>query len=137
MSERAFFEPEAKQQAKAAIEAIERQTSAEVVVTLRLVSGSYRGADWLCGAAFAFATLVASLYVPWPFAQHFIVLDVALAFAAGALACATIAPLRRLASPTRERRANVHAAARAAFVDQRVMRTTRRAMCGVIGEPPA
>jgi putative membrane protein len=126
MSERAFFEPEAKRQAKAAIEAIEAQTSAEVVVTLRLVSGSYRAADYLCGFLLAVASLVALLYVPAIVALHFIVLDVVLAFAAGTLACATIGPLRRLASSAKERRANVHAAACAAFVDQRVMRTTRR-----------
>jgi putative membrane protein len=126
MSERAFFEPEAKQRAKAAIEAIEAQTSAEVVVTLRLVSGSYRGADYLCGLLLAVASLLALLYVPAATAQHLIALDVVLAFAAGTLACATIGPLRRLLSSAKVRRANVHAAARAAFVDQRVMATTRR-----------
>jgi putative membrane protein len=126
MSERAFFEPEAKRQAKAAIEAIEAQTSAEVVVTLRLVSGSYRGADYLCGFLLAVASLVALLYVPAIVALHYVVIDVVLAFAVGTLACGTIGPLRRIASSAKERRANVHAAARAAFVDQRVMRTSRR-----------
>jgi putative membrane protein len=126
MGERAFFEATAKEQAKATIQAIEAQTSAEVVVSLRHVSGSYRAADWLAGAALALVSLVALLYVPWTFALHFILVDVVLAFAIGALASATIAPLRRALTSKKVRDANVHAAARAAFVDLGVSRTSGR-----------
>ena len=124
--ERAFFEPTARSRAKAAIEAIEAQTSAEIVVALRNASGDYRAADWLSGAIVALASLVAMLYLPWTFALHFIVVDVVLAFAVGALASVTIGPWRRLLTPARVRAANVRAAACQAFVDRGVGRTRGR-----------
>ncbi len=124
--ERAFFEPTARTRAKAAIQAVEGQTSAEIVVALRYASGDYRAADWASGALVALASLVALLYLPWTFELHFILVDVVLAFAIGALASATIGPWRRLLTPARVRAANVRAAAREAFVDRGVGGTRGR-----------
>ncbi|GAC1364793.1 MAG: hypothetical protein NVSMB47_16310 [Polyangiales bacterium] len=126
MSERAFFEREAKKQATAAIVAIEAQTSAEVVVTLRHVSGSYRHADYLLGFLLALVTLIALLFLPQSFALIAFPVDVAFAFVAGALLSAYVPPLRRLLTARKLRDAHVRHAARASFVDLGVHRCTGR-----------
>ena len=61
MPARAFFDEGAKAAVKAAIERIEAQTAAEVVVTVRRTTGHYRDADLLVGAACALAALGALL----------------------------------------------------------------------------
>ena len=126
MSERTFFEPEAKKRATAAIQEIEAQTSAEVVITLRHASGSYRHADSLFGFGLALATLVAMLFLPQSFALVAFPIDVVLAFAVGAIVSAHVPPIRRLLSTRTLRDEHVHRAARASFVDLGVMRCTGR-----------
>lgn len=126
MSERDFFETKAKQRTTAAIKEIESQTSAEVVVTLRHVAGSYRHVDYLFGFFCALATLVAMLFLPHPFALASFPIDVTLAFVVGAFVCAIGAPLRRRLVSPRTRHANVRRAARESFVDLAVSRCSGR-----------
>ncbi len=126
MSERSFYEDQAKTAAKAAVAAIEEQTSAEVVIALRRSSGSYRAADYLFGALLALAALVAILALPSSFRMLAVPVDLAVAFALGALVCSRSPGLRRALTGARQRRAQVEAAAKAAFVDLGVSRTTGR-----------
>ena len=101
MAESDFLRPQAQDEARRVIAAIERETSAEVVVTVRRVSGRYREADYLAGFIVSLAALVALLFVPREFALWSFPLDVALAFALGAWASSRMAPVRRFLTPRR------------------------------------
>jgi putative membrane protein len=118
--------PEARKQAIDAVGEIEAVTSAEVVVTVRRQSASYRASDLLAGSALAFAALLCLLFLPQPFAVTTMPLDVLVSFGLGALVSARSPLLRRLLAPARTRQRNVHAASRAAFVDLGVSRTRGR-----------
>ncbi|MGC4114091.1 MAG: hypothetical protein QM765_05580 [Myxococcales bacterium] len=126
MSERSFYEEQAKAAAKATVEAIEGQTSAEVVIALRKSSGPYRAADFLFGALLALATLVAILVLPASFRLVAVPVDLVVAFIVGVLICSRSPALRRMLTSSKQRRAQVQAAAKAAFVDLGVSRTTGR-----------
>lgn len=126
MSERSFYEDSAKAAAKATVEAIEDQTSAEVVIALRKCSGSYRAADYLFGAVLALATLVLILVLPGSFRMVAVPIDLVVAFVLGAWLSSKSATVRRLLTSPGQRREQVQAAAKVAFVDQGVSRTTGR-----------
>ncbi len=126
MSERAFFEDSARKDATAAIKEIEAQTSAEVVVTLRHASGSYRSADFLWGFVVSVGTLLLLLYVDKPFPLWSFPLNVALGFGFGALLSTYVPLLRRLFTTPKQRHELVRRAARTHFVDLGVHRCTGR-----------
>jgi putative membrane protein len=126
VSEKAFFQRESKARITGVIREVEAQTSAELVVAVKHVSGSYRDADYLGGFALALATLSALLFLPVPFSVASMPVDVALAFALGAVFTAHAPPLRRLLLSGRRREAQVRAAAREAFVDRGISRTSGR-----------
>lgn len=126
MSEAAFFRDEAKKETREAVEAIERVTSAEVVVVIRKMAGHYRHTDYLFGALAALATLVALLFLPWEFPLWSFVVDVAIAFGLGALLCGTWPTLRRLLTWPALLRRNAAIGAKAAFVDLGISRTSGR-----------
>lgn len=126
MSESAFFEPRARKEATAAIKEIESQTSAEVVVTLRHLSGNYRHADFGFGFGFALLTLIVMWYLPVRFAPIAFFVDVTLGFLFGTFVCSHAPPLRRLLTSRKLRKHNVHQSARAAFVDLGIARCTGR-----------
>jgi len=126
MTERSFYEDQAKAAAKATIQAIEAQTAAEVVIALRKHSGWYRSADYLFGALLALLALVAILVLPASFRMYAVPVDLIVAFAIGVVLCGRSPSLRRLFTWPAQRRANVQAAAKAAFVDLGVSRTTGR-----------
>lgn len=130
MSERSFYLPEAKAGVRAAIEAIEAQTCAEIVVTVRRASGDYRGADYLCASIVALAALTGLLFAEREFSVLWMPVDVAVAWALGALASAKIEPCRRLFAGRARMARAVHAGARAAFVELGVSRT--RARSGIL-----
>jgi putative membrane protein len=126
MSEASFYEERAKSDTRDAVRDIEAQTSAEIVVALRRVSGSYRDADYLAGLLLALIALLVMLFADHTFPLLSFPAGMIGAFALGAF-CSTGAPaLRRaLTSPSR-RRAQVRTAAREAFVDQGISRTQGR-----------
>lgn len=117
MGERAFLLQAAKDRASRAVAEVEARTSAEVVVSVRRVSGRYREADFLCGFLLALLALLALLFLPQAFPLWVFVPDVALSFAAGAFACSRWPWLRRLLTPRSVLVENARLAARAAFVD--------------------
>lgn len=127
MSTQAFFDTAAKAQVRKAIERVESQTSAELVVAVRRQAGeSYREADLGFGALVALASLAAMLFVDKTFALAWIPVDVALAFTLGALVCRYTATLRRLLTSAARRQAETHRAACAAFHEMGIGRTSGR-----------
>jgi putative membrane protein len=126
VSEAAFYTDTARQRVTEAVAVVESQTSAELVVVVHRTSGNWREVDLAVGAATAFGALLLVLFHPKPIPVVAIPVDVALAFAAGAVLCASLSPFRRLLLPRRRVEAQVRACARAAFVEQGVSRTRGR-----------
>jgi putative membrane protein len=126
VSERDFLSPAAREAARRAVVEAEAETSAEIVVSVRRLSGRYREADYLFGFAVSLLALLALLFLPQEFPLWVFAPDVALGFAAGAFACSRLPPLRRLLTSPRVREANVRQASRAAFLDGGLSRLPRR-----------
>jgi putative membrane protein len=126
MSERSFYEERAKREAKAAVEGIEAQTSAEIVVCLRGASDPYRDADYLFGFFVSILALLTMLYVEHTFVLASFPAGVVAGFLAGAAASANVAQIRRLLVFPGRKLAAVRLAARGAFHDQGVSRTHGR-----------
>jgi putative membrane protein len=126
----AFFAPTARERVGEAVRAVELETSAELVVTLRPISGHYRHTDYLVGALAALALLCVFLYHPEPFEYDFLPLELGAIFGLGALISAYFGPLRRALTSKALRAQSVRRAAREAFVDLGVSRT--RARTGVL-----
>jgi len=95
------------------IQEIERNTDAEVVVVVRARSASYAHADYLFGSALAFVVLLVILFVPFPFPEYFVPIDVALGFAIGSIISWRSNSVRRLFSTEKFRRKSVRTAAAA------------------------
>ena len=123
---RDFFLPDAKKRVAKSIEAIESETAAEIVVAVRRRSAHYRHVDIAVGSALAFASLVAVIFLPQPFATEMIPVDVAVAFVIGLVVSANLPPLRRLLLSRRAATESVRTAARAAFYEMGIARTTGR-----------
>jgi putative membrane protein len=126
VAHRDFFSEDAKKRAKAAVAQVELQTSAEIVITVKRASGSYREAAYLVGALFALVVLVVLLFHPQEFDTRFMPLDVVLGFGLGAAIGAQSDWLRRILSGRKTRQALVDTAAKAAFVDLGVSKTSGR-----------
>jgi putative membrane protein len=109
-----------------AVRAIESQSAAEVVIALRPSSGTYRQADYLLGSIVSFVALLVFLFHPAEFQVETMPIDALIAFALGVALSAWLPPLKRLFSSPRERARTVALAARAAFVDLGVSKTSGR-----------
>lgn len=109
-----------------AVRAFETHTSAELVVTVRKHARRWTEIDLACGGVVALLALVFLLFHPAEFSVALMPADVSLAFAAGFALSRWFAPLRRALAPRRARRTAVDDAAKIAFVDLGVSRTTGR-----------
>jgi len=126
VAEADFFRDAAKQSTARSVKHVEAQTSAELVVAVRRRSGDYRVPAYHFGFFLAGVVVVYLLLAPQVFSVGDIALDGALAFGLGlALAHNVSALLRALA---REKRLgkNVADAARVAFYDLGISRTSGR-----------
>ena len=126
MSERAFLSPEAKRRATDAIRALEGQTSAELVVTVRHAAERHVATSLAFGAAVAAAVLVVMLVSPQVYDVRTMPLDALLAFALAALTCHFAAALKRLLTSKARRRRAAERGARAAFAELGVAKTKQR-----------
>lgn len=126
LAQRDFFSAAARERAAQTIKRIEAETSAEIVITVKRSSGSYRDADLAVGAAVGWLVLLLLLFLPQDFDVRFMPVDVLLGFLVGYAVTMRSDTLRRLATRAKSRRARVEAAARAAFVDQGIGRTRDR-----------
>lgn len=105
-----------------AIHELERCSCAEVVVEIRARSGSYAQADARFASLVAFLALLFLIYSPWPFAAHWVAIDVALVWFATLLVRSDGA--RRLMTSRKEREAQVRIVAAAAFHERGVANTS-------------
>lgn len=121
-----LFEAAAHELTSKVVQEIEARTAAELVVCVRGLSGHYRHVDFLCGMALGFATMVLLLYVPQEIPLEAFPLFVLLAFATGTSLCANVPWVRRRLVPRALREESVRTAARAAFYELGVSRTSAR-----------
>ena len=127
MSERlSFLDDRAKARAVAAVKAFESKTSAELVITVKKRVRAYPEAHLRCACVLAFAALLFLLFYPMDFDTRMMPLDLLVAFGLGYGLSWLLPPLLRIAVPASKRRAEVDRAAKAAFVDLGVSRTTGR-----------
>jgi putative membrane protein len=105
------------------IQEIERTTDSELVVVVRARSASYAHADYLFGAVLAFVVLLVILFVPFPFPEYFVPIDVALAFVIGSIISWRSNSVRRLFSTEKFRRKSVRTAAAAMFYEAGIANT--------------
>ena len=127
MSTQAFFDDAAKTAVRQAIQKVESQTSAELVVTVRKQAGtSYQDADFGFGGLIAIVSLALILFVDREFGITWIPVDVAVSFALGAIVCRNVHTLRRLLTPASRREDETHRAACVAFQELGIGRCTGR-----------
>lgn len=105
---------------------MEAQTSAEVVIAVRHRSGNYGIVAYHFGFGALAAVMLFLLVTPQVFSIGAIAVDALAAFGLGALFCANVPALTRALTRGRTRQSNVEAAARAAFFDLGISRTTGR-----------
>jgi putative membrane protein len=121
-----FLDARAKERALAAVRAFEGHTSAELVVTVKKAARTYPEVDVVAGAVAGFLAILFLLFYPKDFSIAFMPVDVAFAFGTGFGLSRALPPLRRLALSEAKRTAAVELAAKGAFVDLGVSRTTGR-----------
>ena len=126
MSEGDFFSDEAKRATAAAVRRAEAQTSAEIVVAVRKSSGHYGVLAYHFGFGFAVAVVAYLLLAPTVYSVGAIALDAVVAFVLGSLLAANLDTVQRTLSRATTLDANVNAAARAAFFDLGISRTSGR-----------
>ena len=121
-----FATERARARLQAAADAVERESSIEVVVAVRPQSMSLVHADLIGGAAAAFAVLLFTLFAPPEFSLVAIALSTAVMFVGGLLGMRSLPAMRRMVVGERTLRDAVTMAARACFVELGVHRTTGR-----------
>ena len=126
MSERDFFETKARAQVRGAIEAVELQTSAELVVAVRRQSSTYRHVDLAAGCVAAFSTLLLLLFLPWSFAVSWMPVEVALGFLAGVGISSTFWTPKRWVVREKTQREATWRAACTSFYEKGISRTSGR-----------
>ncbi|MEO8902167.1 MAG: hypothetical protein ABI627_11625 [Polyangiaceae bacterium] len=126
MSEADFFSDEAKRASAASVKAVEAQTSAEVVVAVRPRSGRYGVLAYHFGLGLSAAVVLYLLVAPSVYEIGAIALDAVLAFALGVLISIKFETLLRALSRRATLTENVDRAARAAFFDLGISRTSGR-----------
>jgi len=126
MSEVEFFREPVKQRTADSVKTIELQTAAEVVVALRRRSGDYRATAYHFGAAAAGLVTLFLLVVPREYTWGAIALEALAAFALAAVLGGQFNPVARLLVGRKPLQANTGTAARAAFYDLGISRTSGR-----------
>jgi putative membrane protein len=126
MAARDFFLPESRKRVGAAVEAIESETSAEVVVTVRKRAGNYSQTDLFVGSVFSLLALMYMLFGAYPFDVGWMPINVMVAFIVGAGMTLEVAALRRMLTPASFLAESTITAAHAAFYELGISRTTGR-----------
>jgi putative membrane protein len=107
-----------------AVRDIEKDTDAEIVIVVRGRSGSYRHADYLCGAIVALIGLVFVLFSPFEFHTYWVPIDVTALFIAGAFVCARTDSVRRTLTAKNFRARAVRSGAAAMFYEAGIANTS-------------
>lgn len=117
------FDDAAREALAVCVGEIEKTTDAELVLVVRARSGSYRHADYLCGAFLAFAGLIFLLFAPVDFHPVWVLVDVVLLFVLGAFLSSRSTAIRRLLTREKFRAENVRTFAAAMFYEAGVANT--------------
>ena len=126
VAEADFFRDAAKQSTARSVKRVEEQTSAEVVVAVRRRSGDYRVAAYHFGLFVGAAVVVYLLLAPEVFSVADIALDGALGFGLGLALAFNLSALLRLLVRERPLQQSVEAAAKVAFFELGISRTSGR-----------
>jgi putative membrane protein len=126
VAEADFFRDAAKQSTARSVKNAEAHTSAEVVVAVRRRSGDYRVPAYHFGFFMGGAVVLYLLLTPEVFSIGDIALDGALAFGLGLALAYNVSALLRLLVRERRLAKSVAEAARVAFYDLRISRTSGR-----------
>jgi putative membrane protein len=114
-------------QVTAKVAEVERQTAAEVVVTVHPYSGNYRDVDYLVGGILAMAGLAFILFNPWTEHSHLVLpIDLGLLALMGAILSAGLPAMRRLLTTRKRRQQQVRDAAAVEFLRCSVGHTMQR-----------
>lgn len=126
MAEADFFRDTAKQSTARSVKSVEAQTSAEVVVAVRRRSGDYRVPAYHFGFFVGGAVVLYLLVTPQVFSVGDIALDGALGFGAALALAYNVSALLRVLVRERQLAKCVAEAARVAFYDLGIARTSGR-----------
>ena len=126
VAEADFFRDAAKQSTASSVKRVEAQTSAEVVVAVRRRSGDYRVAAYHFGLFVGAAVVVYLLLAPALFSVADIALDGALGFGLGLVLAFNVSLLLRALVRERPLQQSVDAAAKVAFFELGISRTSGR-----------
>jgi putative membrane protein len=126
LAEAHFFTEQAKQSTAESVHSVERLTSAEVVVAVRRRSGEYRPAAYHFGFFLGGLVVLYLLVTPDVFSVGEIALDGLLGFGLGLLLAFNVSPLLRLLVRAKTLEQSVADAARVAFYDLGISRTSGR-----------
>lgn len=126
MSQKCFLQDDTKAKATEAVQAIELQTSAEIVVSVRVRSGEYQIAAYHFGLVAMGITFLVLWLIPVTFTIESIVLNAMSVFFIALLAALFIAPLSRYLTRKRVLEQNCRTSARALFYELGISRTSGR-----------
>ena len=117
------FDKDVSEAIASAVREIEKDTDAELVIVIRGRSGSYRHADYLCGALLAFVGLLFFLFSPYVIHERWVPIEVILLFALGAFVCSRWPFLRRLLTSKKFRTNAARQGAAATFYEAGIANT--------------
>ncbi len=121
---RTKFDQAAGEALAQAVRDVEKDSDAEIVIVVRGRSGSYRHADYLCGAITALAALAFVLFSPFDFHTYWVPIDVAAAFIAGAYVSGRTNLIRRALSTKKFRAQAARTGAAAMFYEAGIANTS-------------
>lgn len=126
LAEADFFRDTAKQTTAETIKSVERLTSAEVVVAVKRRSGEYRPAAYHFGFFVSAGVVIYLLLTPELVSVGAIALDAVLGFGLGLVLALNVSPLLRLLVRSRSLEKSVADAAKVAFFELGISRTSGR-----------
>jgi len=118
------FDQAAGESLAQAIRDIEKDSDAEIVVAVRGRSGSYRHADYLCGAIVALLGLIFVLFSPFEFHTYWVPFDVVALFIAGAFVSSRTDWIRRVLTSKKLRAQAARTGAAAMFYEAGIANTS-------------
>jgi putative membrane protein len=121
---RTKFDQAAGEALAQAVRDIEQDTDAELVIVVRGRSGTYRHADYLCGAIVALLGLIFVLFSPFEFHTYWVPFDVLFMFIAGAFVSSRSNFLRRALTARSFRAKAARAGAAAMFYEAGIANTS-------------
>ena len=121
---RKTFDSTASETLAQAVRDIEKKTDAEIVIVVRRRSGTYRHADYLCGAIIAVIGLIFVLFSPVEFHTYWVPIDVIGLFITGAFVSSRTDFARRMLTTKKFRAQSVRTGAAAMFYEAGIANTS-------------